>query len=146
MSSASSTQASTVLLPLSENHIILGCGAVSVDYLVRVASYPKPDDKIRSTGTKVDGGGNAGTSLTCAACLGLYLRLITKVADDFGGKYILEQLEADGVDTSFIVASHKNIPILMDLERTRKGLDALLNFTSFAVCAANFSQASLPVL
>lgn len=31
----------------------VGCGAVSVDFLATVAAYPKPDDKIRSTGLKV---------------------------------------------------------------------------------------------
>ena len=31
----------------------LGCGGVSVDYLAVVASFPKPDDKIRSTSFQV---------------------------------------------------------------------------------------------
>lgn len=31
----------------------LGCGAVNLDYLAAVASFPKPNDKIRSTSLKV---------------------------------------------------------------------------------------------
>lgn len=31
----------------------LGCGSVSVDFLAAVASYPKPDDKTRSTSFQV---------------------------------------------------------------------------------------------
>lgn len=31
----------------------VGCGSVAVDFLAEVASYPKPDDKIRSTSLKV---------------------------------------------------------------------------------------------
>lgn len=50
-----------------------------MDFLATVASYPKPDDKIRSTSSKVQGGGNAGNALTCAARLGLNARLISKV-------------------------------------------------------------------
>ncbi|XP_015169811.1 ketohexokinase-like isoform X2 [Solanum tuberosum] len=83
----------------------LGCGMVALDYLVTVDSYPKPDDKIRSTSFQVQGGGNTGNAMTCAARLGLTQRIISKVADDSQGKRILNELEADGIDTSFIVVS-----------------------------------------
>ncbi|RDX91281.1 rbsK, partial [Mucuna pruriens] len=197
----------------------VGCGAVSVDFLATVAAYPKPDDKIRSTSFKVQGGGNAGNALTCASRLGLNPRLISKVADDTQGRDILRELEVDGVDTSFmavvfsplqsssvsqegtspftyiivdsqtksrtcihtpgsppmepadlpqssllsalngarivyfdgrlhetaLVVAHeavkKNIPILMDAERLREGLDDLLKLADYVVCAAQFPQA-----
>ena len=41
--------------------------------------------------------------MTCVARLGLKPRLITKVADDAQGKGIIDELKADGVDTSFMV-------------------------------------------
>ncbi|XP_049387962.1 uncharacterized protein LOC125852276 isoform X2 [Solanum stenotomum] len=85
--------------------IVLGCGMVALDYLVTVDSYPKPDDKIRSTSFQVQGGGNTGNAMTCAARLGLTPRIISKAADDSQGKRILNELEADGIDTSFIVVS-----------------------------------------
>ncbi|KAF8023779.1 hypothetical protein BT93_F1080 [Corymbia citriodora subsp. variegata] len=66
------------LLPVPDRRVVLGCGSVSVDFLAAVASYPKPDDKIRSTSLKVQGSGNAGNALTCAAHLGLNPRLISK--------------------------------------------------------------------
>ncbi|PIN17731.1 Ribokinase [Handroanthus impetiginosus] len=91
--------------PLPDNRVVLGCGLVSVDFLAAVAAYPKPDDKIRSTSFKVQGGGNAANASICAARLGLKPRLISKVADDPQGKGILEELEADGVDLSFMVVS-----------------------------------------
>ncbi|GMJ01299.1 hypothetical protein like AT4G28706 [Hibiscus trionum] len=194
---------------LPEHRFVLGCGSVSVDFLASVDSYPKPDDKIRSTSLKVQGGGNAGNALTCAARLGLNPRLISKVANDAQGKSILEELESDGVDTSFFIvseegnspftyiivdgetktrtcihtpgypplipeelsqsqllsaldgvnmvyfdgrlyetalivakeAARKNIPILVDAERKREGLDELLDFASYAICSAKFPQA-----
>ncbi|XP_030455007.2 uncharacterized protein LOC115676268 [Syzygium oleosum] len=195
--------------PVPDRRVVLGCGSVSVDFLAAVASYPKPDDKIRSTSLKVQGGGNAGNALTCAARLGLNPRLISKVADDAQGKGILEELEADGVDTSFLVVSkegnspftyvivdeqtktrtcihtpgyppmaphdlsqtnllsaidgarivyfdgrlyetalvvaqeavRRKIPILIDAERPREGLDDLLKLADYAVCSAKFPQA-----
>ncbi|CAH9073684.1 unnamed protein product [Cuscuta europaea] len=194
---------------LPENRIVLGVGSTLVDFLAAVASYPKPDDKIRSTSFEVQGGGNAGNALTCAARLGLDPRIISKVANDSQGKGILDELDEDGVDTSFMVvsnggnspftyvivdnqmktrtcihtpgnppmipedlsqsnlmsaidgarvvyfdgrlhetafvvakeASTRRIPILIDAERIREGLDGLLNFASYVVCSAEFPQA-----
>ncbi|GAB2227657.1 hypothetical protein Droror1_Dr00009484 [Drosera rotundifolia] len=194
---------------LPENRIILGCGALTVDFLATVDNYPKPDDKIRSTSMKVQGGGNVGNALTCAARLGLNPRIISKVADDAQGRSILDELRADGVDTSFIVISRegnspftyvivdketrtrtcihtpgypplvpdelpdtnlnlaligasvvyldgrlhetasiaareanlRGIPILVDAEKKREGLDDLLKFATYVVCSARFPQA-----
>ncbi|XP_043704014.1 ketohexokinase-like isoform X2 [Telopea speciosissima] len=206
---ASAEAASPSIPPLPEKRIVVGCGAVAVDFLAAVSAYPKPDDKIRSTSLLVQGGGNAGNALTCAARLGLNSRLISKVADDPQGRAILEELKADGVDTSYSVvskegnspftyiivdsqtktrtcihspgnppmvpdelpqeilssavdgarlvyldgrlhetalvlaqeASCRKLPILVDAERPREGLDSLLNLADYVVCSAKFPQA-----
>ncbi|KAG6719209.1 hypothetical protein I3842_04G190500 [Carya illinoinensis] len=192
-----------------ENRIVVGCGIAVVDYLAAVAAYPKPDEKIRTTSSKVQGGGNAGNALTCLARLGLNPRLISKVADDTQGRGILDELKADGVDTSFFVVSkegnspftyiivdnqmktrtciqtlgyppmkpddlsrarllsaldgarifysdgrlhetalilaqeavRRRIPILIEAERVREGLDDLLKLADYAICSAKFPQA-----
>ncbi|XP_058094928.1 uncharacterized protein LOC131240618 isoform X2 [Magnolia sinica] len=215
MSSSSSLSSSMVyadvpspLPALPEKRIVVGCGAVGLDFLATVATYPKPDDKIRSTSLKVQGGGNTGNALTSAARLGLTPRVISKVANDGQGRSVLEELEADGVDTSYMVAEEGNspftyvivdnetktrtcihtpghppmtpgdllqsslfsaldgarlvyfdgrlhetalviakeatrmqIPILIDAERKREGLDDLLNHADYVVCSAKFPQA-----
>ncbi|KAK9944943.1 hypothetical protein M0R45_010483 [Rubus argutus] len=197
------------LPPLPENRVVVGVGSMGLDFLAAVSSYPKPDDKIRTTGLKVQGGGNASNALTCVARLGLSPRVISKVADDTQGRGILEELQADGVDTSFVVvseegnspftyiivdkqtntrtcihtpgyppmipddlsfsslssaldgarlvcfdgrlpetallvaqeATHRNIPILIDSERIREGLDDLLNLADYVICSAKFPKA-----
>jgi len=43
-----------------------------------------------------------------------------------------------------VQAVKKNIPILMDAERLREGLDDLLKVVDYVVCAAQFPQASSP--
>ncbi|XP_045798259.1 ribokinase-like isoform X3 [Trifolium pratense] len=193
---------------LPENSIVVGCGGVGLDLLATVAAFPQPDQKIRSTSFKIQGGGNTGNALTCVARLGLKPRIISKIADDTQGRSILDELQADGVDTSFIVVSkegtspftyiivdnqtksrtciytpgfppmkpddltessllsalngtkiayldgrfhetalvvaheaiRKNIPILMDAERPREGLDDLIKVVDYVVCAAQFPQ------
>ncbi|CAJ2651851.1 ketohexokinase-like isoform X2 [Trifolium pratense] len=194
---------------IPQNATVVGCGSLSVDFLATVAAYPKPDDKIRTTTLKVQGGGNAGNALTCLARLGLNTRIISKIADDSQGRGILDELRADGVDTSFLVvseegtspftyiivdnetktrtcihtpgyppmipqdlsesslvsaldgasiayfdgrlyetalvvaheAARKNIPILIDAERPREGLDDLLKLADYVVCSAKFPKA-----
>ncbi|KAH0648620.1 hypothetical protein KY285_033868 [Solanum tuberosum] len=118
----------------------LGCGMVALDYLVTVDSYPKPDDKIRSTNFQVQGGGNTGNAMTCAARLGLTPRIISKVAVDSQGKRILNELESDGIDTSFIVAHQRSIPIVIDAKRKIEGLDELLHLATYIVCSTRFPQ------
>ncbi|WOL05187.1 hypothetical protein Cni_G13913 [Canna indica] len=108
--SSSSLQAAAIP-PFPDNRFVLGCGSVSVDYLATVAAYPMPDDKIRSINLKVEGGGNVGNALTGVARLGLKPRVISKVANDAQGRSILAELEADGVDTSYmVVAEEGNSP------------------------------------
>ncbi|XP_004152009.1 ribokinase isoform X1 [Cucumis sativus] len=204
--SSSTTSSRSISFP--ENRVVLGVGSVAVDFLAAVASYPNPDDKIRTTSLKVQGGGNVGNALTSAARLGLTPRIISKVADDSQGRSIIEELEADGVDTSFLVvseggispftyiivdnkthtrtcihtpgsppmvpddlsrssllsaldgakivysdirlhetallvaqeAARQNIPMLIDAERKREGLDDLLAFASYVVCSTSFPQ------
>ncbi|XP_028765553.1 ribokinase isoform X2 [Neltuma alba] len=92
-------------VPFPKGPLIVGFGGAAVDFLAVVAGFPKPDDNIRSTNMKVQGGGNAGNALTCAARLGLKPRIISKIANDLQGRAVLEELEADGVDTSFFVVS-----------------------------------------
>ncbi|TVU06552.1 hypothetical protein EJB05_49773 [Eragrostis curvula] len=89
----------------SPKPVVLGCGGISTDYLATVASFPNPDDKIRSLELKVQGGGNVGNALTAAARLGLAPRIISKVANDALGRNILRELQADGVDTTYMVVA-----------------------------------------
>ncbi|KAJ1694336.1 hypothetical protein LUZ63_011034 [Rhynchospora breviuscula] len=210
-----STSSSQIPPPLPEKRVVVGCGAASVDFLATVASYPNPDDKIRSLSLKVEGGGNTGNALTGASRLGLTARIISKVANDTQGRGILKEFEADGVDTSHMVvsegispftyiivdnqtktrtcihtpgnppmipeelsqsslfsalenanlvyfdgrlhdtalvvaeeASQRKIPILIDCERKREGLDELLNLATYVVCSEKFPRAwtSAPTL
>ena len=47
------------------------------------------------------------------------------------------------IDITFSVqAARQNIPMLIDAERKREGLDDLLAFASYVVCSTSFPQAS----
>ncbi|XP_058094934.1 uncharacterized protein LOC131240618 isoform X7 [Magnolia sinica] len=149
MSSSSSLSSSMVyadvpspLPALPEKRIVVGCGAVGLDFLATVATYPKPDDKIRSTSLKVQGGGNTGNALTSAARLGLTPRVISKVAEEGNSPFtyvIVDNETYSGILP--VQATRMQIPILIDAERKREGLDDLLNHADYVVCSAKFPQA-----
>eukprot|EP00878_Enallax_costatus_P034999 GHUV01038957.1.p1 GENE.GHUV01038957.1~~GHUV01038957.1.p1 ORF type:complete len:333 (+),score=19.32 GHUV01038957.1:577-1575(+) len=88
---------------LPEKVKIVGCGSCGVDYLASIASFPKPDQKLRTDALEVQGGGNCANALTAAARLGLSPTIVTKIGGDGLGDGIISELNADGVDTSLII-------------------------------------------
>ena len=83
--------------------VIVGMGSAGVDYLASIAAFPEPDAKLRTDSFEVQGGGNCGNALTATSRLGCRPRILTKLSDDGAGKAIVDEFEADGVDTSAIV-------------------------------------------
>ena len=53
--------------------------------------------------TQTQGGGNCANALTAAARLGLAPVLVTKLGGDAVGDGIVEELNADGVDTGLVL-------------------------------------------
>ncbi|XP_056176324.1 uncharacterized protein LOC115662349 isoform X2 [Syzygium oleosum] len=96
---------STSLPPSPEQCLVVGFGETCLDYLAVLSTLPRPGDKTLCRSMKVQGNGGAANALTCLARLGVRARLMSKIADDVPGKCILEELKADGVDTSFLVVA-----------------------------------------
>lgn len=72
---------------------------------------------------QTQGGGNCANALTAAARLGLRPYLISKIGDDGIGDGIISELEADGVNTDYVIrAEGQPSPftyIIVDREGTR---------------------------
>lgn len=51
------------------------------------------------------GGGNCANALTAASRLGIDACLVTKVGNDSIGQQIVQELQADGVNTEFLLSS-----------------------------------------
>ncbi|TVU30438.1 hypothetical protein EJB05_22062 [Eragrostis curvula] len=147
----------------ANDRVVLGCGLLTLDYLATVDAYPRPDDKIRTGGLQISGGGNAGNALTGAARLGLNTRLISKVGNDEFGETVLQELKEVGIDISHVIisdggnttfsyviidkqttvqADQVKIPILVDAEpeRTKAELEGMLSVASYIVCSAKFPE------
>jgi sulfofructose kinase len=77
---------------------VLGFGAVAVDDILYVDSYPAPDSKTRVRAKRREGGGLTGTALVAAARLGARAAYCGVLGEDELSRFTLEQLEREGVD------------------------------------------------
>lgn len=76
---------------------VLTIGDTSCDVLVRI---PQPGASDRPA-PELIAGGTAGNTAMALARLGLGSKLVTELGDDYYGRYVRDQLKANGVDTTF---------------------------------------------
>ncbi|HUV05962.1 MAG TPA: PfkB family carbohydrate kinase, partial [Armatimonadota bacterium] len=82
---------------------VVGLGYCAVDYLGVVARYPELDEKIQILEFAKQGGGITATAMAAVGRLGGRAAYIGKIGDDDFGKFIIADLEKDGVYTSQVV-------------------------------------------
>ena len=94
----------------SSNTVVVGMGSVGMDFLASVASFPRPDDKMRTEDLEMQGGGNCGNALTATARLGSHLRprVVSKIGCDSAGDAIIAEFDKDGVNTEYLIRSGKS--------------------------------------
>ena len=81
---------------------ITAIGAVVMDTIVSLESYPAEDTKVKAMSTKSAGGGPAGTGIVAAAKLGAECSFIGNLSDDAGGVFLKGDFEKYGVSTEHI--------------------------------------------
>ena len=81
---------------------IVGIGACVFDTLYNVPTFPKEDTKMRATASKTAGGGPVATGLVAASKLSESAAFIGVLSDDNGGRFLKEDFEKYGVDTSLV--------------------------------------------
>lgn len=81
---------------------IVGIGACVMDTLVTVPQYPAEDTKLCATASKQAGGGPVATGLVAAAKLGESSCFIGALADDAGGRFLMDDFQKYGMSTELI--------------------------------------------
>lgn len=87
----------------TEAPIVVGIGGVGIDYLASVATYPNPDQKMRTERLEMQGGGNCGNALTGLSRLGVHARVLSGIGDDTLGDAVMAEFEQDGVDVQHLL-------------------------------------------
>lgn len=82
---------------------VVGVGFCNVDYMGIVPEYPALDQKMQLLEFSIQGGGPTATAMATVGRLGGTASYIGKVGDDDFGRFILDDLARDGVDTSGVV-------------------------------------------
>ena len=78
---------------------VVGLGCSAYDILCVVRQWPEPDQKIAAEELLQQGGGPVATGLVAVARLGGRAAIIGKVGDDDFGRFMVNELAAEGVDT-----------------------------------------------
>jgi len=76
-----------------------------IDIISVVAEFPKPDDKIKTIATDIQGGGNCGNALTLTSRLGVDCYLISKYGTDIIGKQILNTLITENIKIDYCISN-----------------------------------------
>ncbi len=82
---------------------IVGLGAAVHDTIIVTDTYPKEDTKQAASKTIIQGGGPTATALVACSKLGLSTAYIGSVGDDEYGRFIQDDFDRYGVDTSGIL-------------------------------------------
>lgn len=81
---------------------IVGIGSAVFDTLIVTDRYPAEDTKMRAKKIANSGGGPCATGLVAASKLGAKCAYLGVLANDFGGKFLLDDFVRYNVDTKYI--------------------------------------------
>ena len=78
---------------------IVGLGACVYDTLIECDNFPIEDTKKKVNNITVSGGGPVGNALVVASRLGRATSIVGAFADDFSGRYLIDDFKNFGVST-----------------------------------------------
>lgn len=90
---------------------ILGLGAVAIDHLVYVQTYPPPNTKSEVLRSELQGGGLTATALVAASRLGARCAYAGTLGDDDASHFAIEIMRREGIDLTHLVRRSHAGPI-----------------------------------
>jgi sulfofructose kinase len=113
---------------LSASFDVLGLGAVAVDELIYVDSYPPPDEKAHVVRTERQCGGLTATALVAAARFGAKCAYAGVLGDDDLSQFAIERMREEGIDLANLLIRPATRPvhsyIIIDQERATRNIFA----------------------
>ena len=83
-------------------HDVLGIGCCALDVILETPRYPGPDEKVKATHLRVQGGGLVATALVAVARLGGRAAWVGAIGDDALAQGCLDELRREGVDVGHV--------------------------------------------
>ncbi|HXJ17504.1 MAG TPA: PfkB family carbohydrate kinase [Candidatus Polarisedimenticolia bacterium] len=81
---------------------VVGVGINATDTILRLPSFPAPDSKIELLSAEVTPGGQVASAIVACRRWGLRARYVGKIGDDAAGKFQVDEMQREGVDTRWI--------------------------------------------
>lgn len=78
-------------------------GSLNVDTTLRIARMPQPGETLSTENKSSAAGGKGANQAVAAARAGAQTRFIGKVGNDEAGRFMVESLNNDGIDTNAII-------------------------------------------
>ena len=88
--------------PKNKPFDVAGMGLNSIDFLSVIPEFPAPNSKMEIFRFERSGGGQVATAMVALSRWGVKTRYIGKVGSDEFGRWSLESLRQEGVDTSSV--------------------------------------------
>lgn len=85
-------------------HVVV-VGSINMDMVVRAPRHPSPGETILGSYFRTFPGGKGANQAVAAARLGGHVKMVGRVGDDSFGNALLNALQSDGVDTSYVKQS-----------------------------------------
>lgn len=122
---------------------VLCIGHAAYDITMAVESHPGADEKIQAQAMQLGGGGPAANASVCVVRLGGKASFCGYLGNDLFGQAHMDELVAEGVDTSLIVRGEFPTPVSQVLAKP-DGARSVVNFRDETPClhrdAADFSM------
>ncbi len=77
-------------------------GSINMDFILRAEKIPEIHENVVGSGYGYANGGKGANQATALARLGAKVKMVGKVADDDNGHKLIENLKANGIDTSSV--------------------------------------------
>ncbi|MCB0083060.1 MAG: carbohydrate kinase [Caldilineaceae bacterium] len=123
---------------------VLCAGFACHDLVFDVPHHPGADEKVRSTALLNCGGGLASNAAVTAARLGCRTAFAGYLGNDVYGDFHLTELQADGVDTDWVIRGSEPTPLSTILVKP-DGLRTIVSYrgNSEGACAGQYGLSSL---
>ncbi len=86
---------------------IVVIGSVNLDIMVQVDKPPSPGETVLSRAVARRPGGKGANQAVAASRMGASVSFIGNIGDDENGEFLLQELQSEGVDTSFVGISRE---------------------------------------
>jgi sugar/nucleoside kinase (ribokinase family) len=105
-------------IPEAKSFDAVALGLNAVDHLIVVPRYPEFNSKVNYRSHRLAAGGQSATAMVTLARLGLKASYIGKVGSDDSGRFQIDSMTSEGVETSGVVvvegAESQNAFIIID--------------------------------